>query len=104
MERSMMKINKLQKIPHKIIRKKTNVIDALNYAQKLKWKWAGHVARMTDDRWTIRTTAWPGPVGYGKRGRPHTRWADDITQIAGRDWVSVARDRSTWQSLEEAFT
>lgn len=104
MERSMMKINKLQKIPHKIIRKKTDVIDALSYAQKLKWSWAGHVARMTDDRWTIRATLWPGPAGYRKRGRPQTRWADDITRIAGRDWVTVARNRNAWQSLEEAFT
>lgn len=104
MERSMLKIRKLQKIPHSLIREKTSIIDALGYSQKLKWRWAGHVARITDDRWTTRTTVWPGPAGYRKRGRPLTRWSDDIQHIAGRDWTRTARNREAWQTLEEAFT
>ena len=100
----MMKIRKIQKIPHKEIREKTGVIDALSYSRKLKWRWAGHVARTTDDRWTIRATVWPGPAGYRRRGRPLARWVDDITHIAGRDWLRVASNRDKWNSLEEAFT
>lgn len=39
-----------------------------------------------------------------QRGRPVTRWADDITQIGGKDWIKTAKDRDKWSSLEEAFT
>lgn len=104
MERSVAKIRKCQKIRHTIIRQKTGVIDALTYALKLKWRWAGHVARMSDDRWTIRITSWPGPIGTRKRGRPVTRWSDDITRVAGNNWLIEAKDRDHWGSLEEAFT
>ncbi|XP_045454944.1 uncharacterized protein LOC123664445 [Melitaea cinxia] len=104
MERSMLKIRKMQKIRHTIIREKSEVIDALNFAMKLKWKWAGHVSRLTDERWTKRVTEWTGPQGYRRVGRPLTRWADDLTHTAGRDWLNIAKDRDTWHSLEEAFT
>ncbi|KAI8434265.1 hypothetical protein MSG28_012359 [Choristoneura fumiferana] len=104
MERSMMKIRKIQKIRHSVIREVSGVIDALSYSQKLKWRWAGHVARMGDNRWTSRLTSWPGPAGTRKRGRPKTRWADDIVEIAGKLWMEKANDRDYWASLEEAFT
>lgn len=104
MERSIMKLRKIQKIPHTRIRHKTKVIDALSYSQKLKWRWAGHIARLKDERWTTRVTSWPGPSGHRKRGRPVTRWADDVVQVAGTSWMNTAKDRDRWSSLEEAFT
>lgn len=104
MERSILKIKKLQKIRHTTIRQKTKVIDALSYSQKQKWRWAGHIARLSDNRWTTKTTSWPGPSGHRKRGRPNARWADDVTKIAGTHWMRVAIDREQWSSLEEAFT
>lgn len=79
-------------------------MDALDYAKKLKWKWAGHVARMADKRWTNQITTWPGPRGKRKDGRPYMRWSDDIAKIAGPKWTLTAQDRSNWLSLEEAFT
>lgn len=103
-ERSMLNIKKMQKIRHTSIRKITKAKDALNYAKKLKWKWAGHVARLEDERWTSRVTKWKGPDGKRLKGRPLTRWADDITNIAGPCWTQTAQDRDKWSSLEEAFT
>lgn len=70
----------------------------------MKWKWAGHIARLTDNRWTVEATKWPGPPGTRKAGRPNTRWIDEITKIAGTNWWQTARDRSRWRDLEEAFT
>ncbi|CAH2234387.1 jg21191 [Pararge aegeria aegeria] len=102
MERS--EIKRIQKIRHDVIRQKTMVIDALHYSQRLKWRWAGHKARMVDDRWTIRLTSWPGPAGHRKVGRPYARWSDDIAKVAGINWMQVAKDRDRWSSLEEAFT
>lgn len=104
MERSVLKIRKIQKIRHTIIRRKTKAIDALTYSKKLKWQWAGHVARLSDTRWTIKTTTWPGPSGHRKKGRPLTRWVDDIIKVADTRWIQVAADRERWSSLEEAFT
>ena len=78
--------------------------DALIHAQRLKWKWAGHVARLQDGRWTGKITSWNGPTGKRCRGRPHARWQDDITKTAGPNWLQIAKDRDQWDSLEEAFT
>ncbi|CAH2260562.1 jg18264 [Pararge aegeria aegeria] len=33
------------------IRKRTRVTDIAQRVAKLKWKWAGHIARKTDGRW-----------------------------------------------------
>lgn len=104
MERSITNVRKIQKIPHNVIREKTKVIDALDFSQKLKWRWAGHVARMSDDRWTCRLTLWRGPAGIRRKGRPVTRWDNDIIKIAGKNWKTIAKNKDKWKSLEEAFT
>ncbi|GBP70797.1 hypothetical protein EVAR_52924_1 [Eumeta japonica] len=44
------------------------------------------------------------PTGKRSRGRPPTRWEDDLRQIAGPNWTDIARDRDVRASLEEAFT
>ena len=104
MERSMLKIRKIQKIKNEHIRQKTKITDALKHTLTLKWRWAGHISRYTDKRWTIQTTRWKGPSGKRNIGRPKRRWADDITQIAGKDWLKLSKDRDSWRRLEEAFT
>ena len=86
------------------IREQTKVQDALTMALKLKWKWAGHVARYKDDRWTLLATRWKGPAGKRNPGRPYRRWRDDIEGIAGKDWLLNERKRKEWDKLEEAYT
>ena len=54
----MLGIKLIDKILNLEIRKKTKVNDIIEEITKLKWKWAGHVAHMRDNRWTIRCTAW----------------------------------------------
>ena len=34
-------------------RQKTKITDALKHVLTLKWRWAGHIPRYTDKRWTI---------------------------------------------------
>ncbi|GBP56022.1 hypothetical protein EVAR_97443_1 [Eumeta japonica] len=41
--------------------------------------------------------------GKRKRGRQQKRWDDDIRKVAGITWSRVARERSEWSRLEEAF-
>ncbi|CAH2236301.1 jg7064 [Pararge aegeria aegeria] len=93
MERSLLNIRKIQKLNSLDIRAETKVIDFLSHALKLKWQWAGHIARLTDDRWTKKVTTWTGPKGKRKRGRPKSKWSDDNCRIAGTDWVKKAETR-----------
>ena len=84
------------------VRQKTKVKDILETIRKLKWNWAGHVARMTDNRWTSRTTFWT-PRGYARnRGRQKTRWRDDLEQHQ-QQWHRAAQDRNMWKNLGKAY-
>ncbi|XP_045453281.1 uncharacterized protein LOC123662483 [Melitaea cinxia] len=44
-------------------------------------------------------------VKNGKRnkGRQMKRWEDDLKKVAGPVWMRIARDRSMWKKLEEAY-
>ena len=67
-------------------------------------KWAGHMARMVEDRGVQRLL-----VGKqeGKRslGRPRRRWEDniktDLQEVEGGrgDWMELAQDRDRWRAL-----
>ena len=69
----MLNIKKNQKIRHDKIRNISKATDALEQTQRLKWKWAGHVARLQDERWTKKVTLWGGPEGKHHRGRPRRK-------------------------------
>jgi hypothetical protein len=58
MERSMLNIREIDKIRNEHIRKQTKVIDITRTIKRNKWRWAGHVARQQDNRWTKLTTEW----------------------------------------------
>ena len=45
------------------------------------WRWAGHVARCSDGRWTQRLLSWIPHNGYRMQGRPVKRWTDDLEQF-----------------------
>jgi hypothetical protein len=69
-----------------------------------RMRWAGHVARMGEDRVVYR-------VLVGKRegkkplGRPRSRWMDnikmDLQEVGGGggDWMELAQDRDRWRVL-----
>ncbi|KAE9417052.1 hypothetical protein Angca_003175, partial [Angiostrongylus cantonensis] len=42
---------------------------------RAKHRWAGHIMRRTDDRWTKRTIEWTPRECKRLLGRPPTRWA-----------------------------
>ena len=58
MERRMLNVKLKDRIRNTIIRQRTRVTDIVQYVTSAKWKWAGYVARMKDNRWTIISTAW----------------------------------------------
>ncbi|KAK4872261.1 hypothetical protein RN001_016385 [Aquatica leii] len=82
---------------------RTKVKDAVLRIVELKWNWAGHVARLKDERWTRRMIEWrPRQDAFRSRGRPPTRWADDVKRVAG-NWIQIAQDRNKWKGLREAY-
>jgi len=91
------------KIPSTLIKQRTRITDAIYLLKKLKWNWAGHIARRTDDRWTKLILEWrPRQDALRNRGRPPTRWSDDLKRFRG-NWIQVAQDREEWKDLREAY-
>ena len=85
------------------IREKTKVCDVVEKASTLKWRWAGHVARCSDGRWTRKVLEWRPRDSRRSVGRPQARWSDDIRKIAGTGWMQQAQDRERWQTMGEAY-
>ena len=103
MERKMLGIKLIDKVPNLEIRQRTKINDILEEITKLKWKWAGHVARMKDNRWTVRCTEWQVRDGKRSKGRPRRRWRDDIQQWLGATWSRKAKDRQKLRDLSEGY-
>ena len=103
MERKMLDLKLKDKIPCAEIRKRTKIIDIIEYTLKQKWKWASHIARLKDNRWTRRCTEWQPRRGKRSRGRPSRRWQDDITEKEGTTWIRKATDRRRWKTLMEGY-
>ena len=55
MERKMLNVKRKDRIRNTIIRPRTRVTDIIQCVTNAKGKWAGHIARMKDNRWTIRS-------------------------------------------------
>jgi len=70
-------------------------------------RWAGHVARMGEERGVYRVLV--GKLeGRRPLGRPRCRWVDNIRmdlQEVGcghMDWIGLAQDRDRWRTLVSA--
>jgi len=72
-------------------------------------RWAGHVARMGEERGGEYIGSWWGNQREGDHwGRPRRRWVDNIRmdlQEVGCgyvDWNGLAQDRERWRTLVSA--
>ena len=81
----------------------TGVTDINTTIKTSKHKWAGHVARRHDNRWTTRTTEWTPREQKRPRGRPRTRWRDDLIHHMSLTWQRIAQDRYRWLKSREGF-
>ena len=104
MERNMLGITYKDRKTNKWIREQTKVQDIIRIIKLRKWRWAGHISRRTDNRWTSQITSWRPMDGYRNRGRQRVRWRDDIDSYWGTvHWQGAARNRTTWHQHAEAF-
>jgi hypothetical protein len=88
------------------IREMTKVKDAVQHADEAKHRWAGHIMRRTDGRWTREVHEWYPRSKKRPRGRPPIRWADsldfrnterDNARKIVRHWSTKAQDRDEWK-------
>ena len=69
-----------------------------------RMRWAGHVARMGEDRGVSRVLVGK-PEGKRQLGRQGRRWEDDIKmdrqEVGGARgyWMELAQDRDGWRAL-----
>ena len=59
MERSILNLQLKDEVPTKKVKQKLKSnIDAVHSYRRTKWDWAGHIARITDNRWAHKITFW----------------------------------------------
>ena len=72
-----------------------------------RMRWAGHVARVGEERGLYRILL-EKPEGRRPLGRRRHRWVDNIRmdlQEVGcgyMDWIGLAQDRGRWRTLVSA--
>ncbi|KAE9418817.1 hypothetical protein Angca_008961, partial [Angiostrongylus cantonensis] len=57
------------------LRNLSHLRDPGEYTSRAKHRWAGHIMRRTDDRWTKRTVEWTPRECKRLLGLPPIRWA-----------------------------
>ena len=90
MERAMLGVSRLDKRINVWIREQTGLQDIIIRIKELKWQWAGHIARVTDNRWTKIVTEWIPLDGKRERARPKTRWEDEIHKMRRSNMVKIS--------------
>ncbi|CAH2217048.1 jg26090 [Pararge aegeria aegeria] len=73
MERAMLGVSLRDQIRNEEIRRRTRVTDIAQRVAKLKWQWAGHIARRTDGRSGPKVLEW-----RPRTGKP-VRWKVDYS-------------------------
>ena len=85
--------------------KKANVADWTSQQKQRAFRWAGHVARREDSRWSSTVLQWKPELSlasYRRKGRPLKRWEDALQQWH-YDWRAIAVDRELWKENEACF-
>ncbi|KAK6757612.1 hypothetical protein RB195_015434 [Necator americanus] len=122
LERCLLKLNRrtqhLAGLRSSDLRGMSRLRDPAEYVSKAKHRWAGHIMRRIDDRWTKRTLEWIPRDAKRPRGRPPTRWSDvfaaRMDQLRAQldtaqgprqrhsrslrtSWMTMARERNEWK-------
>ena len=81
------------------IREKTRLTYIIQVVKLQKWRQAGHVARMNDNRWTKRITDRLLYNDKCSKKRPDTRWRGEIEKFTSLTWQRIAQNRQLWNEL-----
>ena len=100
MERRICGVTIRDRISNEKLRQRTGVRDVVDEMYAAKRRWAGHVARQRDNRWTSRLTNWLPRDLKRPLGRPRTRWDEPMVKLFGQRWKQEAQDRIVWRSVD----
>ena len=72
----MLEVSLRDRIRNEEIRKGTKLTNIARRIAKLKWQWAGHIARRTDDSWGRKVLKWRPRTGRQRVWAPYKvgRW------------------------------
>ncbi|CAH2218517.1 jg21791 [Pararge aegeria aegeria] len=92
MERTMLGLSLLDRIPNVEIRNRTGITDIVQRAAALKWNWEV-------GRWSRAILDWQPRTEHRSIGLPPTRWRDDMVKAVGKNWMllTAAIDRDGMQ-------
>ena len=103
MERSILRVKRVDRIPNSKIEKQTNVKDIGYTIKKTKFKYAGHIMKGKNDRWEKITTEWRPFKGKRKRGRSRTRWRNKLEGSVCSVSHREVNDRLKWKRIGETY-
>ncbi len=104
MERTMSGVKRQDRLSNKQVKGKTQIQDCRYKMKKLKFEYAGHVARGGGrDRWERKVLDWVPRGSKRKVGRPTKRWVDEIRQQADIAWGRDAQVKRCWKRVREAY-
>ena len=96
LERCLLKFNRFSQyrtgFRSSDLRQMSRLRDPTDYASKAKHRWASHIMRRADDRWTGRTVEWISRDCPRPRGRPPIGWADVFVEHVTKMRFSRAAD------------
>ena len=78
--RSIIGVTRMDRVRNTIIREELQVEQLLLRIEKSQLRWFGHVTRMSLDR-IPKQAMLQQPTGRRLRGRPRTRWMDQIRKL-----------------------
>jgi hypothetical protein len=82
-------------------------LDIIRQVKSRRMRWAGHVARMGEDRKVYKVLVGK-PEVRRPLGRPRRRWEDGIRMdlreigLGGVDWIRLSQDRDRWRAVVSA--
>ena len=103
MLRSILGIRLKDKMSIEDIYSKTGAKKVGVVAKTFKLKYAGHMIRDNESKWNRILTMWNPYEGKRSRGRPKTRWVDEIKRDMGNVWMRMVKDRQKWKDLVSTY-
>ena len=102
--RKIMKIRWHEHVSEEELRQRSGQQSVVEKIKIARWKWYGHVLRMSDERLPKQALSWR-PEGRRRVGRPKDTWRRTLTREMNRknlqeeDVRRRAEDRATWRSF-----